>query len=442
MNPCPLLRGRASNRQARSTGLEETCGGSRYTNLYHDLEGGRPIDKLLSLSFPVDLSMDSPFRSLSRSRRFPPSGAVRGLVPVLCFAVLPLTAAIRGKVVNATTGKPVPSAAVTLIKFGGSQGMAPAAEMYTESDGGFSFDEKTLGSGNSPVHAMLRAEYEGISYSKMIVPDSPLENVVVEVYSIAKGETLDPHMTALLFEPGDDRLVINQFFQFSNESDPPRTYSDPDNGTLRFELPPGSNGEVQVRTTGPAGMPLRSSARKTPESNVYMVDCPLKPGDNLIELTYSFPYESGEPHFGRVLYKGLETRFVVPEGVTLEADDVNLIGNEPQTQASIYRYEGAPEFSIRLRGQGALSEDTPGGGGGGTEITIAPALVAKELPWIFAVTGIILALGFYNLLVSRVSRDNNADADEPAQAPTSTSSINPPMTAGKRRPSRAARRRR
>ena len=125
---------------------------------------------------------------------------------------------------------------------------------------------------------MLRAEYEGISYSKMIVPDTPLDNVVVEVYSIAKGETLNPQMTALLFEPGDDRLVINQFFQFSNESDPPRTYSDPDNGTLRFELPPAADGKVQVSTTGPAGMPLRSSARKTAESNVYMVDYPLKTG--------------------------------------------------------------------------------------------------------------------------------------------------------------------
>ena len=387
--------------------------------------------------------MDSLFRSLSRSRRFLPSGAVRGLVPVLCFAVLPLTAAIRGKVVNATTGKPVPNAAVTLIKFGGSQGMAPAAEMYTEADGSFSFDEEMPASGNSPVHAMLRAEYEGISYSKMIVPDTPLDNVVVEVYSIAKGETLNPQMTALLFEPGDDRLVINQFFQFSNESDPPRTYSDPDNGTLRFELPPAADGKVQVSTTGPAGMPLRSSARKTAESNVYMVDYPLKPGDNLIELTYSFPYESGEPHFGRVLYKDLETRFVVPEGVTLEADDVNLIAKEPQTQASIYQYKGAPEFSIRLRGQGALSEDTPGGSGGGTEITIAPAPVAKELPWIFAVTGIILALGFYNLLVSRAAPENTAEADEPAQASTSASSTDHPKSADKRRrPSRAARRRR
>ena len=53
-----------------------------------------------------------------------------------------------------------------------------------------------------------------------------------------------------------------------------------------------------------------------------------------------------------MLYKDLETRFVVPEGVTLEADDVNLIAKEPQTQASIYQYKGAPEFSIGCEGKG------------------------------------------------------------------------------------------
>ena len=390
--------------------------------------------------------MDSLFLSISRPRplaRISMPRTVRLSLLVLCFTVLPLSAAIRGKVVNGTTGRPVAGAAVTLIKFGGSQGMAPADEMYTEADGGFSFDEKTLGLGMQPVHAMLRAEYEGISYSKMVVPDSSLEDLVVEVYSIATGETLAPQMTAFLFEPGDGRLVINQFFQFTNESNPARTYSDPDNGTLRFELPPAAQGKVEVRTTGPSGMPLKSSARKTSDDNVYMVDYPLKPGDNLIELTYSFPYEDGEPYYGRLLYPGLETRFVVPEGVTLEADDLELSGREPQSQASIYQYKGGPELSIRLRGRGQLSDNAPGGGGSGTEVTIAAAPVAKELPWIFAIAGIVLSLGFYNLLVSKTDPENDPAAAEPVAAPAGTSDAASPQTKDRpRRPSRAARRRR
>ena len=365
--------------------------------------------------------------------------AVFGLPFVFFFTAALLSADIRGKVVNATTGKPVSGVAVTLMQFGGSQGMAPADEMYTDADGGFSFDRERLGSGTQPVHAMLRAEYEGVSYSKIVVPDGSLDNLEVEVYDIAKGQSLDPQMTAFLFEPGNGRLVVNQFFQFANESAPPRTYSDPDRGSLRFELPPETEGKVEVRATGPAGMPLRSSAQRTAEDNVYFVDFPLKPGDNLIELTYSLPYESGEPYYGRFLYPGLETRFVVPEGVTLEADDLVLMGREPQSQASIYQYQGAPEFSLRLRGRGQLSENTPGGSGSGgnNEIRVVPAPVAKELPWIFAVTGVVLALGFYNLLVSKPARDGGQRAPEAPDSATSS-----PTTDKRPRPSRAARRRR
>jgi len=331
------------------------------------------------------------------------------IVPlVLCSALTPLDAAIQGKVINATTGKPARGTVVTLIKLGGNQGMAPVDEMYTEADGSFSFDDKVLGPQSQSTHAILRAEYEGIAYTQMVTPGSALANIEVTVYDIAATGTLAPQMTAFLFEPGAGRLVINQFFQFTNRSTPPRTFSDPVKGTLRFNLPPAAQGKVDVRTTGPAGMPLRSSARKTPDSEVYMVDYPLKPGDSLIELTYSLPYESGEPYFGQLLYPNLETRFVIPKGVTIEAENLDLLGREPQSKASIYQHGGSPEFSLRLRGQGQLSESIPGGrnAGGSTEIIISPALIAKELTWIFSLTGAILALGFYNLLELRNDNSN------------------------------------
>ena len=153
-------------------------------------------------------------------------------------------------------------------------------------------------------------------------------------------------------------------------------------------------------------MPLRSSARKASTgggANIYYIDYALKPGDSLVELTYSLPYESGEPYSSELLYTDLETRFVIPEGVTLEAEDLNLMGQEPKTRASIYQYLGEPTFSLRLRGQGQLSENSPGGSNSGAneEVIISPAPVAEELTWIFSLTGIILVIGFYNLLVSK-----------------------------------------
>ena len=316
----------------------------------------------------------------------------------------PLQAAIRGTVVNRTTGKPVARVPVSLIKFGGAQGMAPVRELNSDAEGKFSFDEALLKQGSQPVHGMLRTEHEGISYTKMIVPDTNLDDIKIEVYDIAKGQTLKPEMTAFLFEPGLRETVINQFFQFSNETSPPRTFSDPDQGTLQFYLPPGARGSVQVSATGPARMPLPSSATKTNREDIYKVAFPLKPGQNLIELTYRLSASDVANFTGRILYDDVETRFVIPLGVSVEGPGLELIGQEPQSLASIYEYKGEGDFSVKITGEGRLSREDPladgsgGGGGGGNEITVAPAPVAKELWWVIATTAAILGTGFYNLL--------------------------------------------
>ena len=323
------------------------------------------------------------------------------LLAVVAIAA-PAHAAIQGTVVNATTGKPVPRVPVSLVKFGGPQGMASVRELNTDAEGRFSFDEALLEQGSQAIHGMLRTEHEGISYTKMILPDVTLDDIRIEVYDIAEGETLKPDLTAFLFEPGPDETLIKQFFQFTNDAKPPRTFSDPDNGTLRFLLPPGAKGVVQVSATGPAGMPLPSSATKTNREDVYKVDFPLKPGASLIELTYRVPAADDGTFTSRVLYDDVETRFVIPEGVSVEGQDFELIGQEPTSLASIYEYKGEGEFSLKISGEGRLSmvaaED---GGGGGNEISIAPAPVAKELWWIIALTTAILGIGFYNLLSSK-----------------------------------------
>ena len=351
-----------------------------------------------------------------------------GWLLAVAATAAPVRAAIQGTVVNRTTGKPVPRVPVSLIKFGGTQGMAPVRELNTDAEGRFSFDEALLEQGSQAIHGMLRTEHEGISYSKMILPDLTLDDIQIEVYDIAEGETLKPDLTAFLFEPGPNETLIKQFFQFTNEARPPRTFSDPDNGTLQFYLPPGAQGSVQVSATGPARMPLPSSATKTNRQDIYKVDFPLKPGENLIELTYRVPAAADGTFTSRVLYDNVETRFVIPEGVSVEGQDLELIGQEPQSLASIYEYKGEGEFSLEISGEGRLSLESPagGGGGGGNEISVAPAPVAKELWWIMAITAAILGIGFYNLLSSRPP---NAFAGAPGMMAS---------VAGSSRPQRAA----
>ena len=81
-------------------------------------------------------------------------------------------------------------------------------------------------------------------------------------------------------------MLLRESFQFVNASSPPVTYSSAA-GTLNFYLPPEAGGGVDVSGTGPAGMPLRSTALPAGPDNIYKVDFPLKPGENRIDLQYA-----------------------------------------------------------------------------------------------------------------------------------------------------------
>ena len=280
--------------------------------------------------------------------------------------------------------------------------MAPVDEVYTSSDGSFAFDRELGGTGGRAVHGMLRAEFEGVSYSRIIAPGAPTNDVQVTVYSVAEGEELKPRVHGLLLEPREAEILINEFFSFSNETQPPRTFRDPDRGTLRFHLTKEARSSLQVRTTGPAGMPLRGAASDTSEEDVYSVDFALKPGENQIELTYRVPHTEGSAFKGRLLYDGLATNVIVPPGVTVESQGLVAVEQHPEIKASIFQIPPAREFEISISGQGRLRRSGPTGAPDSPEIEIAPAPVAQELTWVLAITGAILAVGFFRLFGSKL----------------------------------------
>jgi hypothetical protein len=327
---------------------------------------------------------------------------VRVTVPALVALVL-LTAstsagAVDGIVRNATTGQPAGRVPVTLISF--AQGMEPVEEVYTGPDGVFRMEKSLASPEGRPTPGMLRVEYEGASYTKVLPPGTPTTGVEVIVYSVVEDVEVPPEGHIVFFEPGGAEMVVAESFSFSNKLDPPRAVRNPDKGTLRFYLPPEAKGVVEVSASGPAGMPVRSTARKTSEENIYMVDFPIKPGDNRIDLTYVVPYLAGAPFEGRVLYPGLMTRIAVPSGVTIEADNLKSMGQEPRTQAKVYALPAASEYQVTLSGEGRIAPpETAAAEGGqtGGDVRVAPAPVAKELTWLLIVTAAILGVGFYYL---------------------------------------------
>ncbi len=314
-----------------------------------------------------------------------------------CLAASAASAAINGVAVNGTTGKPVARIPITLISF--AQGMDPIEEVYTDAEGRFTFVKDVSGG-----PAMLRSEFDGVSYSKMIPPGAPRQGVEVEVFQTA-SEAIRPTGRVLVLEPGSSELIVNESYLFENTSQPPMTYRDAERGTLRFYLPPAAKGVVQVEGSGPARMPLKQSADPTSEENIYMVDFPIKPGENRISLTYLVPHRGESALEPRSVYPNLQTRIAVPAGVELEGAGLTSMGKEPSTQAEIFELAAAGPLAVTVRGSGRLSRGESGGGGaaagagGGsqTSISVQPAPIAKEAPWVFAIAAAILALGFLRL---------------------------------------------
>ena len=329
--------------------------------------------------------------------------ALRGTcLPMLATAVLagawPLSGAVRGTVRNGTTGAGSPGVTLTLSSFLG--GMTPVEETVTDAEGRFAFEKElpAVASGQ-PFAGAIRAELDGINYTEILRADDALDNVTITVYSASAEDIAPPANRVLILEPGGEEMVVRESFQFFNDSNPPVTYSTED-GTLRFFLPDAAKGVVQVSGTGPAGMPLRSTALPAGEEGIYKVDFPLKPGESRIDLSYVVPYADGDHFAVRSIYPDVATRVAAPEGVEIAGEGLELFGREPSTNAAIYSVQDSSAVTLTVGGQGALrreSEPSPSS----TEITIQPAPIAQELVWIGGLTALILGLGFVHLLTSR-----------------------------------------
>lgn len=295
-------------------------------------------------------------------------------------------AAVDGRVVNRTTGKPQPGATVTLYAVGGSSGMQALGSARSDAQGKFSINQPAEG-----TH-LLQTAFEGVSYSHMLSPGTPSTGLELEVFNASRqpGQVkLDQHI--LVLEPSGQRLSVSESFFFTNAGKV--TYNDPDGGTLRFVLPEKAEGEPRVTAQAPRGVPVPRSAEKTGEPNVYKVNFPVKPGETRFDISYSLPFTDPGVFSGQLLYKGAMTKVAAPSGVTVKADGLEALGPEPSTNASLYTVKG-DSYSLELQGSGALRSSEPAGDDAGPAIEQILPRVYENLPWILGPTLLILALGF------------------------------------------------
>ena len=309
------------------------------------------------------------------------------LLALLLLSVASLLA-VDGTVQNGTSGKAQAGATVSLFNLT-QNGPQMITSVKTAADGKFAF---TVPAGSdTPGPKMVQAVYDGVVYSRMIPPGSPSSNLTVEVYqSTAKSPAkVATHM--MLLEPSGGKLNVNESFLYRNDSK--LTYNDPDHGTVRFYLPPETNGQVSLNVLSPNSVPVRKAADKTEQPNIYKLDFALKPGESRIDLNYQIPFTSPGKFETKVLYKDPNTKVLAPVGVTLTAAGLQNVGQEPQTKATIYNFDG-PDLRIQVDGNGTLSRAGDAGqGDGGGDSGDGGAQISELMPQLYEKTSTVDGVG-------------------------------------------------
>ncbi|MCS7041970.1 MAG: carboxypeptidase-like regulatory domain-containing protein [Bryobacteraceae bacterium] len=258
------------------------------------------------------------------------------------FALLPAWADVSGVVVNRTTGKPQAGVVVSLTSMG-QGGMAPAGSARTDAEGRFTI----RGGSSGPM--LVQAIYKGVLYSRAVQGTGPLEVDVFESSAKVPEVRVTQHM--MLVEGDGKEWVVNETILFENSST--LTWSDPERGTLRFTAPPEAGGNVRVRATSPASVPVEREPRRV-RAGEYALDFPVKPGgETRFDISYKLPAKDPMVIRGRILHPPGPVRLVVPEGIRVESASLKELGREPGTRAMIYDVT-TPEYELRLAGTGAL----------------------------------------------------------------------------------------
>jgi len=311
----------------------------------------------------------------------------------LLLALAPAFAAVDGTIVNGTTGKPEPNTPVLLIQ-PTQAGMQTLGTTKTDAEGKFSFDNN-----DEQGPRLIQAIFQGVQYNKMVAPGMPSSGVQIPVFAVSnKAGTAKETQHFIVLQPGDKEMTVSEGLLYVG--DPTTTYYDPVNGSVRFYVPPEVKGPIGVTVNPAGGMPIPRPALKTKDPNVYKIDYPVRPGETRFDLNYTVPTTSPMMFSDQLLHAEASSNLVVPNGVTVKSDDLELAGTEPKTQASIYRIKKA-SFKVEVDGTGILQAQSEGSGDDNGQPTVQEVKprIYESMYWILGMAFAILGLG--SLLLAR-----------------------------------------
>jgi hypothetical protein len=322
-----------------------------------------------------------------------PAGGARGM--------------LKGRVLNGTTGQPVPNVSVEYVRL--AQGMEPVEIARVDASGNFQFSKVPAPGAEAGPPGLLRVDYAGATYSQPVMGGEmaaqapmmqgamgPDGSVTVTVYDAsADRETYVVHEHAIFVRPrGGTMAVLEQVF-IENASTPPRAYVN-SQGTFRFTLPGKPTGDISVSLQGAAGMPLPQTARPVAGvENSFTIDYPIRPGESLIRIQYALDYK--DPYdFVKPLDRLPEEVHVVTPGdmVKVNAEDMIPAGQDEESGFMAFKMGLAGnKVNFRVSGEAPPEQVSANPNEGGGSLTSIPNPLHDQRWYVLGGLALVLAAG-------------------------------------------------
>jgi hypothetical protein len=250
---------------------------------------------------------------------FPPRRLLLAGTLILCAASLAMAGTLTGTVKNGTSNRPVPNTEIVLMEL--QSGMVPIASVKTDAQGRFSFTQPALG--KEPM--LLKTYYGGVPYYHSVSASDKSANVVV-YEATANPKTISVTSRAIMLQPQDSILKVEEQYVVENQTKPPFTYFTP-HGTFTFQVPQDATlGQVSTWTND--HIPTIQKTLDLPHHR-HAIDWAIRPGKNVVVVTYTVPYTGSHATFtAESPYPASHVFLAVPPGVQVSSNGFSAVGSE------------------------------------------------------------------------------------------------------------------